>query len=116
MRKKIILLSAMLTLVVSLAFAASLSDLNMKAFQNRTAPTTTASENPFLKKNLSPSDLMVEDLTLTGIVYRPDEAFALVSGYIVKEGEDIAGYRVKLIEADHIVLKQLDQIKILRLE
>jgi len=94
----------------------SLSDLNTSGFQGRTRPSSISTENPFLKKGVSPSELMMEDLTLTGIVYHPDEAYALISGYVIREGDDIAGYKVKVVERDHIVLRQLDQVKILKIE
>ena len=96
--------------------AGSLSDLNTTGFQSRTKPAALSAENPFLKRELAPSDLMVEDLTLTGIVYHPEEAYALISGYIIREGDDIAGYKVKVVERDHVVLRQLDQVRILKLE
>lgn len=98
------------------AFASSLSELNMKGFQDRVAPTIKASENPFMKQNVSPDEMTVEDLHLSGIIYSPDNAYALISGYVVQEGGNIAGYKVKVIERDHVVLKQLDQMKVLKLE
>ncbi len=105
-----------LCLISSVAFAASLSELNMKGFQDRAAPTVRASENPFMKQNVSPDDMMVEDLHLSGIIYSPGDAYALISGYAVQEGGNIAGYKVKVIERDHVILKQLDQMKVLKLE
>jgi hypothetical protein len=96
--------------------ASSLSDIDTKSFQERTKPSVKAADNPFVKQTVSASDLLVEDLRLTGIVYRPDESYALISGYMLKEGENIAGFKVKLIEKDHVVLRQMDVTKVLRLE
>jgi hypothetical protein len=96
--------------------ASSLSELNTKGFQDRAVPVAKSSENPFVRQNISSEELLIEDLNLTGIVYRSDDSFALISGYVVKEGDDIAGYKVKGIERDHVVLRQLDQVKVLRLE
>jgi len=117
-RPKIIFFVIAILLAVELqAFGkSSLSDLNVSGFQGRTKSSTASASNPFLKKGVSPSDMMVEDLTLTGIVYNPHEAYALISGYIVREGDDIAGFKIKVVERDHVVLRQLDQVKILRLE
>ena len=109
-------MTCFLCLISHVAFAASLSELNMKGFQDRVAPTVKASENPFIRQNVSPDEMMVEDLHLSGIIYSPGSAYALISGYSVEEGEQIAGFKVKLIERDHVVLKQLDQVKILKLE
>ena len=98
------------------AFASSLSELNTKGFQERSTPPIRAAENPFLKRNISPEDLIAEDLNLTGIIYNTSNAYALISGYILQEGDEIAGYKIKLIERDHVVLRQLDQVKVLKLE
>lgn len=106
---------AILTFTVS-AHASSLSELNTKGFNDRAKPAVRSTENPFLKQNVSPEDLLVEDLNLTGIIYGSNEAYALISGNTVKEGDVIAGFKVKSIEKDHVVLRQLDQVKILRLE
>ncbi len=109
-------LFAIILLFSATASADSLSELNTKAFQDRVSPPVRASENPFLKQNVTPQDLLVEDLNLTGIIYEPGMARALISGYIVKEGDNIAGFKVKSIERNHVVLRQMDQVKILRLE
>jgi hypothetical protein len=110
---------ALVLLIIAVAtplFAASLSELDVKGFQQRTVPATKAIENPFMKQNVSMKDVMIEDLNLNGIVYSPADSYALVSGFVVKEGDEIGGYKVKLIERDHVILKQLDQVKVLRLE
>jgi len=114
-RFKIFFIFPLLT-VVTPVLASSLSDLDVKSFQQRTAPTVKGMENPFIKQNISMKDVMLEDLNLNGIVYNPSESFALISGFVVKEGDDIGGYKVKLIERDHVILKNLDQVKVLRLE
>lgn len=111
-----ILSFACLLISAGWVFASSLSELNTKGFQDRAAPVVKSSESPFIRQNISSEELLVEDLNLTGIAYRQDGAFALISGYVVKEGDDIAGYKVKGIERDHVVLRQLDQVKVLRLE
>lgn len=116
MKKIIILTFGFMFLALSFSYASSLSDRNIKGFQERVSPPIRAAENPFLKQNVSPQDLLAEDLHLSGIVHNANEAYALISGYMVKEGEDIAGFRVKVVEKDHVVLRQLDQVKVLRLE
>lgn len=97
-------------------FAAPLSDLNVKGFKERTAPSVSVEKNPFVPRKPLPQDMIVEDLHLTGIIYDPYESYALISGYAVKEGDEVAGYKVKVIERDHVVLRQLDQVHILKLE
>jgi len=111
-----ILLFLVVFFMFGTAFASSLSELNTKGFQDRTAPAVKTSENPFIKQNISTEDLVVEDLHLTGIIYNPSESYALISGFVLKEDEGIAGYKVKVIERDHVVLRQLDLVKVLRLE
>ncbi|PIR17777.1 MAG: hypothetical protein COV46_02710 [Deltaproteobacteria bacterium CG11_big_fil_rev_8_21_14_0_20_49_13] len=103
-------------LSVAPLYAASLSDLNTKGFQDRTTPPVRATENPFMKQNASPQDMVVEDLHLDGIVYSPHSSYALISGFTVREDDDVAGLKVKVIEKDRVVLRQLDQMKILRLD
>ncbi len=96
--------------------ADSLSELNVEGFKDRVSPGHNVSKNPFLKQRPSPEDILVTDLSLTGIIKSFDESYALISGYTLAEGDEIAGYKVKVIEKDHVVLRRLDEVKVLRLE
>lgn len=113
--KKRLIIFALLSLPAAI-FAESLSDLDLRTFQEKAAPPSEGVKSPFAAQKPLPSDLLVEDLRLSGVVYNSKDSFALVNGYILKEGDEIAGYKVKLIEHDHLVLRQLDQVHILRLE
>lgn len=113
---KIVMFMILFAAVVFQAGAESLSELDTKGFQDKSALQSSGAKNPFVPQKASLQDLMVEDLHLGGIIYNQDEAYALVSGYVIKEGDEIAGYKVKAIERDHIVLRQLDQVRILQLE
>lgn len=116
LNKSVVFPIVLLCLFANFAMASSLSEIDTKAFQERTKPSIKAADNPFAKQTVSATDLLVEDLRLTGIVYRPDESYALISGYALKEGDNIAGFKVKVIEKDHVVLRQMDLTKVLRLE
>ena len=46
-----------------------------------------------------------QDITLSGLMYTPDGAsLAVINGRTVKEGQEVAGYRVKSIASDFVVL------------
>lgn len=97
--------------------AQSLSDLDWDGFEAQTSEKTTRSHiDPFAGGSTSAEDLAVEELQLSGIVYRDEnDAYALISGYLVRPGDRIAGYRVDLIEKDKVRLKRVDDVFILSL-
>lgn len=99
------------------AFAQSLSDIDLNSFERlSTDKETRTSTNPFASGVSSAAELAVEDLQLTGIVYKDDnEAYALISGYLVKPGDKIAGFRVDKIEKDKVRLRRLDEVMVLAL-
>lgn len=104
---------------VPVAFATPLSDLNREAFEKAVEPGEEGEgvASPFVPRAAVPKeDLVVEELQLFGIVVGDDEAYALVSGNLVRNGDRIAGYRVRQIGTDHIVLQKLDKRVILHLE
>lgn len=116
MKLKIILILVVL-LFSSVASAQSLSDLDTMGLERQTENKIVSHTNPFAGGSLSAEDMAVEDLQLAGIVYRdPGDAFALISGYLVKPGDKIAGYRVDKIEKDRVMLKRLDEVIILAIE
>jgi len=111
-------------LMVALSFigagnlsAQSLSDLAWKDFHEQTSDKEVQTHtDPFAGGASSAGDLSIEELQLSGIVYRDEnDAFALISGYLVRPGDRIAGYRVDLIEKDKVRLRRVDDIFILSL-
>lgn len=112
MKTAIILFLALLVFPFAL-FSESLSDINEESFVSKSK--AHALKSPFLKEEVAPEELMLEDLYLTGILYSPGSKFALISGYTIKEGDEIAGFKVSAIKKDRVILKQFDQIEVLRL-
>ena|GEM_PF-2217614 len=50
---------------------------------------------------------VVKDVTLSGLMYTPDgSSLAIINGQTVKVGEGVAGYTVKTIASDHVILTQ----------
>lgn len=94
----------------------SLSDLHLEAIQPADQRDPSAALNPFAGGAVSASDLAVEELVLTGTVRNEDEQYALLSGYLVRPGDRIAGYRVDQIDESRVVLKRLDEVYILPME
>ena len=97
------------------ARAQSLSDLNWEGFKKDAGgPEVQTHTDPFASGVSAAEDLMVEDLQLTGIVYNsPSDSYALISGYLVRPGDLIAGYRVDAVEKDRVRLKRLEDVFIL---
>lgn len=113
-------LGGMTVLVVLLwcggAAAQSLSDLDWEGFEQHSGGAKVQSHtDPFASGAVAADDLSVEDLQLTGIVYNSGESFALISGYLVKPGDRIAGFRVDRVDKDIVRLKRLDEVYILAL-
>lgn len=99
------------------AAAESLSDLDMTTFQVQKEQYDVKSRaSPFASGVSTADDLTIESLQLTGIVYADEQnAYALISGYLVKMGDKIAGYRVDSIERDKVKLRRVDDIYVLAL-
>lgn len=99
------------------AFAQSLSDMDIVGLERQTESKTISHTNPFSGGTQSAEDMAIEDLQLAGIVYKsPAEGYALISGYLVKNGDKIAGYKVDKIEKDRVTLRRLDDIIVLAIE
>lgn len=99
------------------AAAQSLSDMDLSTFEQQTsAEVGQAHTDPFASGVSTAEDLVVEDLQLTGIVYRSEaEAYALISGYLVRPGDRIAGYRIDTIEKDRVKLRRFGEVIVLAL-
>jgi hypothetical protein len=97
--------------------AQSLSDFDWEGFEGGGgAPKVQSHTDPFASGAVAADDLSVEDLQLTGIVFKENgKAFALVSGYLVRPGDRIAGFRVDRIDKETVRLKRLDEVYILAL-
>lgn len=110
--------AASLLLTAGQLSAQSISDLDLSSFERQTSgqQEMKTHTNPFTSGASAAEDLAIEDLQLTGIVYRGDsEAFALISGYLVRPGDRIAGYRVDKVEKDRVRLKRLNEVIVLAL-
>ena len=117
--RKLLLMAGMIISVVlvyaSVARGQALSDFDWEGFEQLGGVAKVQTHtDPFSSGVSAAEDLTVEDLQLTGIVFNtPEDAFALISGYLVQPGDLIAGYRVDSIEKDRVRLKRIDDIFIL---
>lgn len=96
-----------------------LSDLDIETFQKQAEKFQEQTvANPFATGGSSNTaeDLSVEDLVLSGVVLNDAEQYALISGYLVRAGDTIAGYKVDSIEELRVVLKRLDVTYVLTME
>ncbi len=94
-----------------------LSDLDMETFQRQAEKFQERTiSNPFSSGVSTAEDLTIEDLILTGIVLNKKQQYALISGYLVSSGDNIAGYRVDSIEKNKVVLRRLDVVFVLSME
>lgn len=112
-----VIIFAVAVCICSRVYAESLSDLDWQSFTalGGTGEVKTQTD-PFAQGVTTAGDLTIEELQLSGIVFKDDDdAYALVSGYLVKPGDHIAGYRVDLIEKDKVRLRRVDDIFILAL-
>jgi len=104
----------LLTWLTGAISAQSLSDLDRKTFENlseglgRRVPVS-----PFASGVSTAEDLTIEDLILTGIARNANTSYAMISGYLVKEGDRIAGFRVDSIEKGRVALKRMDEVYVL---
>ncbi len=95
--------------------AQSLSDMDWQGFEKQQGKQEVQTHtNPFSGGVSAAEDLTVEDLQLTGIVYgSANDSYALISGYLVRPGDMIAGYRVDSIEKDRVKLKRVGDVFVL---
>lgn len=116
MTAQLIVLASVVLLIPSL-YAQSISDLDLGTFERQSQKgEVKANTNPFAGGLSSVEDLALEDLQLTGVVYRDEgHAFALVSGYLVKVNDKIAGYKVDKIDKDSVRLRRIDEVVVLSL-
>lgn len=135
MNKIIVSGAVFILLAISVsAFSESLSDLDLGSFERHAAPPEVkgtvspfegggggggaggASVGPGGGKASSAEDLTIDDLEISGIVYRDEyESYALISGYMVRPGDKIAGYRVDKINPDRVRLRRLDEVVVLEI-
>lgn len=112
-----VVVAAAVIFTAGVVAAQSLSDMDLGTFESVGASEGVQSyKNPFAKGAGAVEDLALEDLQLTGIVYKDaTKGYALISGYLVKLGDKIAGYRVDTIEKDKVKLKRVDEVVVLSL-
>jgi hypothetical protein len=99
------------------ALSQSISELGWDDFIALTTKDDVRTQSdPFSRGAGTASDLTIEELQLSGIVYKNEnDAYALISGYLLKAGDHIAGYRVDLVERDKVRLRRVDDIYVLAL-
>lgn len=108
---------AALLLIASVAGAQSFSDLDVTGLERLEGGRDVSTHvNPFASGVTTAENLAVENLQLAGIVFSNEkDAYALISGYLVRPGDMIAGFRVDDIERDRVRLRRLDQVIVLAL-
>lgn len=86
----------------------------MQLFNKMVRPEAVRREaNPFTEGASMADDLMIEDLQLLGVVIGSADAYALISGFVVEEGDLIAGFKVMSVDRKQVVLRQLDEVFVL---
>lgn len=98
------------------AQAGSLSDLNREQFDQKFEVKETTPESPFVPKSVAKEELLVQDLQLNGVALGMSTGYALISGHVVRMGDRLAGYRVRYIGDDQVVLQRLDEQVVLRMQ
>ena len=109
-----ILLIALLFTATSL-LANTLSDLNVKGFRGDESMQMKEKRSPFVYSRPAQDEILPHDLHLTGIAYNSGSSYALVSGYVLKLGDRIGGYRVIDIKTNQVTIKRLDESYVLKL-
>lgn len=91
------------------AYAQSISDIDLDGFKKLNPQVDVQEHTDPFSSGVAPAEnMMVEDLKLYGIAYRsPSESFALISGYLVRPNDSIAGYRVQKIETTKVFLSRV---------
>ena len=85
--------------------------VNMKRKKEREKFTISLRKNPFLRweeeKKLAQKKMreIINYLNLTAIFYSPSKSFAVIDGYVVEEGDTIAGKKVIEINPKAVILK-----------
>lgn len=96
--------------------AVSFSEINRPVFKQLSHPDSVQQQtNPFIEGAASTEDLVIEDLQLMGIAVGHDGAYAIVNGLVIEEGDSIAGFKVKSITHNKVLLKRLDEVFVLSL-
>lgn len=111
-----IVLSASLSLLAPHLHASPLSDLGREAFDKKMTTQGPSVESPFVPKPIAKDALLVQDLQLSGVALTDGAGYALISGQVVRLGDRIAGYHVKYIGDDQVILQHLDEQVVLRLQ
>lgn len=100
----------------AMLYGQSLSDIQWDQFvadKGREDDVRTHTD-PFSSGASAAEDLSVEELQLSGIAYYDEnDACALISGYLVRPGDRIAGYRVDAVERDKVRLRRVDDVFVL---
>lgn len=116
-KKLLIAVSVFSAIIPFICFAGTMSELNIQTFEKEKIISEGGiGSSPFAPAKPSPQELLVEDLFLTGVAIGGGRNYALISGYILQEGDAIAGLRVKQIMHKKVVLQHLDRIHTLYLE
>lgn len=106
------LLGSAVVFAVDDAIMASVSDV---ALDELSKADVNGGRNPFtpgtVQEEFDPSALIVE-----GIVVGPASRLALISGQIVSEGERVGNYTIKTIKPGRVVLQQLEDEYVVRME
>lgn len=84
-----------------------LSGVNLGEFDTTKPGQLKWENNPFVQTIES---VGVQDLRLMAIVYRPDNAAALINGRVLKEGDRLGDNQVVHIEAKRVVMRNEDGI------
>lgn len=80
----------------------TLSGLNLEDFSQGVPKSIDWGKNPFLKPV---HDVAVDELLLTGIVYREDDRAALINGRMIRKGDKIGTNEVVEIEPERVILR-----------
>lgn len=92
-------------LVAVTAYAEPISGLNLGEFTGEKTGQLKWENNPFVQ---SVDAVGIQDLHLTAIVYRTDNAAALINGHILRKGQKMGNIQVVHIEPNRVVLRNQD--------
>ncbi len=86
----------------AVAWANTLSGLNIEDFQKEPSNKIQWQNNPFVQ-NLD--DVSVHELKLMAIVYREGDAACLISGQVLRQGDKIGSSELVSIEKKGVILR-----------
>lgn len=95
-------------------YAQSISDVAEEELLEMVESNGQGISDPFSPQALSPESLSPEDLILQGIVWQSGGSYALVSGVVLRVGEQVAGYRIESIGKDNLQLVKDGKTRVLR--